>query len=114
MTIGRRKMLLEKLKAIQKTEGVSDSIFAGKLGISQQLWNAYRNHVAPIPKPLILTGVLKAYPGLVKDVLLFLCSDGDILPQLNDALSNPHQPHQGNQQGSWFKKVIKKVRRAFQ
>jgi len=103
-------MLLEKLKAIQAKEALSDTSFAQKLGISQQLWNAYRNGDRDIPKPLIFTGVLKAYPELAKDVLIFLYPDGDILPQFNDTLPNLHQTHQGNQQRDFFKRLIARVK----
>jgi len=66
-------MLLEKL--IQKQNGESDYKFAERLGISHQLWQMVRTGKREIPRPPILSGVLKAYPDLIDDVLFFLASD---------------------------------------
>ena len=67
-------MLLEKLK--QKQGNQNDYQFAGKLGVSHQLWQMTRTGKRDIGL-VILRASLKAFPNLGRDILVFLANDAD-------------------------------------
>lgn len=71
-------MLLKKLRQRQEEVGLSDTAFAKQLGISQQLWNAIKLGTRQIIKPPLLTGILKAYPELSRDLIIFLSNGVDV------------------------------------
>lgn len=66
--------LIEKLTVIQKTERWSDRQMANQLGISQQMWQFVRTG-RHVPGRKTLTGIMRAYPELTADVLLYLQAD---------------------------------------
>lgn len=66
--------MLGKLIKVQAQEGMSDRQFAGKLGISTQLWQATRTGKRPIGLTLI-KAVIRAYPSLRFDVFESLCRE---------------------------------------
>ena len=67
--------LLSKLRLRQVGECMSDRQFAGKLGISHQLWQMTRTGKRDIGL-VLLRATVKAYPILNQDVLLFLAGPG--------------------------------------
>ena len=68
-------MLVKKLIDIQKAEGLTDSAFARKLQISRQLWGLINREGGPIGSKLI-TGIIREYPVLVVDVLVYFQENG--------------------------------------
>ncbi len=66
--------MLDKLIKLQVQEEMSDRKFAGKLGISTQLWQATRTSKRPIGLTLI-KAVIRAYPRLRFDVFESLCRE---------------------------------------
>lgn len=70
--------LLDKLKEKQAQERLSDHKFADKLSVSYQLWQMTRTGSREIGLA-ILRGILRAYPELYRDVLIFLGIDDSIL-----------------------------------
>lgn len=71
--------LIELLK--QKQGNESDYIYAGSLGVSQQLWQMTRSRKREIGMTL-LKAVSKAHPELAVEVLIFLGWDIRVLTKL--------------------------------
>ncbi len=88
-------MLLKKLRQLQEEAGLSDTAFARQLGISQQLWNAIRLGTRQIIRPPLLTGILRAYPELNRDLLIFLSNGVDVSTIPVDKPPERHQPSLG-------------------
>jgi transcriptional regulator with XRE-family HTH domain len=66
--------LIETLKEIQKAERLSDEKFAKKLNMHRTTWIRIKNQEIGISTKA-LQSVINAYPGLKKEVSLFLSSD---------------------------------------
>ena len=66
--------LIDRLRDIQTKEGLSDHKFAKKLSISYQLWQMTRTGNRDVGLALA-KGIVKAYPRLIGDVLIFLGAD---------------------------------------
>lgn len=104
-------MLLKKLRQRQEEAGLSDTAFAKQLGISQQLWNAIRLGTRQIIRPPLLTGILRAYPELNRDVLIFLSNGVEVSTITVD---NPPKRHQRHQNGKlrrfrgWLRELLGK------
>lgn len=91
--------LIDKLKELQAREGLSDYKFADKLAVSPQLWQMTRTLKRDIGL-VILKAVMRAYPELYRDVLIFLGSDASILSnQFSDLSTTPAKTHQDKQGG---------------
>jgi len=106
-------MLLKKLRQRQEEAGLSDTAFANQLGISQQLWNAIKLGTRQIIKPPLLTGILKAYPELTRDLLIFLSNGVDVSTISVETTPKRHQTHQNGQEGGLRGKVIQLIKRIF-
>ncbi len=87
--------LVEKLKAIQARDGLSNRKFAKeKLGVSPELWRLTLNGERRIGRA-IQEGILKSYPELKEDVLaIFLPSDVELSPDTSDLSTTPSQTSQ--------------------
>jgi hypothetical protein len=69
--------LIEKLRHLQETEGLSDAKFAKKLSVHRTTWIRIRTAQVGITVEFI-RAVLKIYPGLKKEVDIFLLDDANI------------------------------------
>lgn len=67
--------LLNQLRLRQVAECMSDRRFARKLGISHQLWQMTRTGKRDIHL-VLLKAIVRAYPVLNRDVLLYLAGPG--------------------------------------
>ena len=67
--------LLALIRLMQVAECMSDRQFAKKLGISHQLWQMTRTKKRDIGL-VLLKAIVKAYPVLNRNVLLFLAGPG--------------------------------------
>lgn len=103
-------MLLKKLRQRQEEVGLSDTAFAKQLGISQQLWNAIKLGTRQIIKPPLLTGILKAYPELSRDLIIFLSNGVDVSTISVETPPKRHQRTQGINLRGLIRKVIAKVK----
>lgn len=74
-------MLIDKLIEKQRQEGLSDRLFAQKLGVSRQLWQFTRTGRTRIGER-VCRGALRAYPDLTATILLFLQSASNIVNRL--------------------------------
>lgn len=61
-------LLIERLMAHQKTEKLSDTQFAAKIGLSYPSWSALKRGVMT-PGYKTIRRVLAAYPDLASDVM---------------------------------------------
>lgn len=105
-------MLLKKLRQLQEEAGLSDTAFARQLGISQQLWNAIRLGTRQIIRPPLLTGILRAYPELNRDVLIFLSNGVDVSTKSVDTPPKRHQRPPGQYLrgfGGRLRELVRKV-----
>ena len=84
-------MLLDKLKL--KQGQLSDYQFADKLDISHQLWQMTRTGKREIGL-VILKAILKAYPKLDRDVLIFLRGEVVIPSTIGSFATDASQPSQ--------------------
>lgn len=66
--------MLDKLMAIQKRKRWSDRQMAESLGISRAMWQHIRTGRVGLGQRT-LKGIMRAYPELTADVLLYLQSD---------------------------------------
>jgi transcriptional regulator with XRE-family HTH domain len=66
--------LIEKLKQLQETEGLSDEKFARRLHVHRTTWIRIKYHQITITVEFI-RNVLAVYPGLKKEVDIFLLGD---------------------------------------
>ena len=73
------EIIIGKLKDIQEREGLSDAAMAERLGCSRQTYNSTRLGRIPTGNK-ILKGVSTAFPELKDDVIYFLSSDANKLP----------------------------------
>lgn len=98
-------MLKEKLKELQTSEGLNDYKFADKLGISHQLWQMTRSGKRDIGL-IILKAILKAYPELDRDVLIFLSGDVVITSGGVDLATDAPQPSQDGKLARFLSRLI--------
>lgn len=77
--------IISKLKGIQKDKGLSDREMAEKLGCSRQLYQMTRSGKIPL-RHKVLQGISIAFPELQPDILFFLSSNANKLP--NEANTN--------------------------
>lgn len=66
--------LINKLKTLQETEGLSDANFAKKLFVHRTTWIRIKTYQINMTVEF-LRSVLKVYPGLKKEVDIFLSED---------------------------------------
>jgi len=66
--------LIERLKKYQSQLGLSNYKFAERLGISAELWRMMKLGKRAVSLSL-LRGIMKAYPEMEEDVLIFLRGD---------------------------------------
>lgn len=63
--------LVKDVVAIQESRDWSDAEMAGQLDVSTSLWNKTRRGQRPLSEA-VLSGIVKAFPQLQPDVLIFL------------------------------------------
>lgn len=56
--------LVEEIKKLQELRGLSDSRFAGSIGVDHSLWSKIKNGKA-LPGGKFLRGVMRTYPELI-------------------------------------------------
>lgn len=85
--------LILKLKSLQITKKLSGHKFADKLGVSHQLWQMTRTGKREIGLTM-LKGIVRAYPELNRDVLIFLAGDVYIKTADENDDTKPSETHQ--------------------
>lgn len=75
-TVGSME-LINKLKDRQKEEGLSDAKFAKKLGVHRTTWIRIKTEQTGI-STRALQKIVTAYPGIKKEVHIFLCGDATV------------------------------------
>jgi transcriptional regulator with XRE-family HTH domain len=60
--------VIEEIKARQKSEGLSNELFARKIGISRQMWEFVLNGTRE-PGLKVWRGIVRAYPDLAGTIL---------------------------------------------
>lgn len=71
LSFDNSKALIDKLIRIQQGHKWSDAIMANSLGINRVTWTMLRNRQTQ-PGRKVLQGIMRAFPELTTDVLLFL------------------------------------------
>lgn len=74
------ELLLDKLIEKQRELQMTDKEFSTEISISRPLWTSTRNHTMPI-RDKTIRGVLKRFPDLKEDVLIFLREDVRMLTE---------------------------------
>jgi len=85
--------LVVKLRDYQVHQCLSDEKFGDKLGVSPELWRMTRTGRRNIGITL-LKGIMRAYPELEQDVLLFLLGDAGKTAEVIAIPTTPHQTAQ--------------------
>lgn len=75
-TRGPINMLIHSLIEKQQAQQLSNTQFARRLGISRALWDLVRTGKRGFGERT-LSGIVRAYPELIPEVLLFLRGDTD-------------------------------------